>query len=64
MFAFRKIWHALFSCNTHFKFSFLPYCRREKLEHMKNHQLNHFIPGLLTFFMVNASQVIRLNSVK
>ena len=65
MSAFRKIWHALFSCNTHFKFSFLPYCRQEKLQHMKNlDTLNHFITGLLTFFMSNASQVIRLNSVK
>ena len=25
MFLFRKIWRALFSCNTHFRFALLPY---------------------------------------
>ena len=28
MFVFRKIWCALFSCNTRLRFSFLPYYRR------------------------------------
>ena len=28
MFVFRKIWRALFACNTRFEIRLLPYCRR------------------------------------